>query len=50
MKRQTNFAESVAATEAGAMAKWVASVIGRAQGVDVAGRGLTPAYGVARRS
>jgi hypothetical protein len=50
LDEQTNFGKSVAATEAGAMARWVTSVVSRVQGYDISGRGLTPAYGVARRS
>lgn len=50
VKRQTDFAESVAATEAAAMARWVTEVISKQMGFGIGGRSQTPGYGVARRS
>lgn len=50
LDEQTNFGKSVAATEAGALARALTSVVSRVQAYDISGRGLSPAYGVARRS
>jgi rare lipoprotein A len=50
LKATREFAQSAAATESGAMARWVTEVISKQMGFGIRGRSLTPSYGAARRA